>query len=183
MASRWNFGPSRRQQNDHAALTLKPDSVLGRSPHSRSDPKYGSDPLPISRGLYWWMELGFFAYQNTIATMVSYRDVLDTGDVIDTTGSPSSPLISSRKLVAMGAMREDLSPCNTLYYTAPAKEWSEALPIGNGRLRAMVCGRTSKELLQLNENSMWYGGPQTGPARRAEELAPALRSHTRRPAC
>ncbi|KAI9640112.1 hypothetical protein NHQ30_011514 [Ciborinia camelliae] len=48
----------------------------------------------------------------------------------------------------------------TLHYTSPAKEWSESLPIGNGRLGAMVYGGTTKETLQLNENSVWYGGPQ-----------------------
>ena len=57
-------------------------------------------------------------------------------------------------------MFERSSPCTTLYYKAPATEWLEALPIGNGRLGAMVYGRTGTELLQLNENSVWYGGPQ-----------------------
>ncbi|TDZ23927.1 Nuclear distribution protein nudE-like protein 1 [Colletotrichum orbiculare MAFF 240422] len=47
-----------------------------------------------------------------------------------------------------------------LHYPSPATEWSEALPIGNGRLGAMVHGRTTTELLQLNEDSVWYGGPQ-----------------------
>ncbi|KAG4025359.1 hypothetical protein MFRU_060g00350 [Monilinia fructicola] len=48
----------------------------------------------------------------------------------------------------------------TLHYKSPANEWSESLPIGNGRLGAMVYGGTKKEILQLNENSVWYGGPQ-----------------------
>lgn len=47
---------------------------------------------------------------------------------------------------------------SVLYYTSPASEWDEALPIGNGRLGAMVYGGTTTELLQLNENSVWYGG-------------------------
>ncbi|GKT52841.1 alpha-L-fucosidase [Colletotrichum tofieldiae] len=47
-----------------------------------------------------------------------------------------------------------------LHYQSPASEWSEALPIGNGRLGAMVYGRTSTELIQMNEDSVWYGGPQ-----------------------
>ncbi|OBT75501.1 hypothetical protein VF21_04891 [Pseudogymnoascus sp. 05NY08] len=46
-----------------------------------------------------------------------------------------------------------------LWYSTPAKEWSESLPIGNGRLGAVIYGRTSTELLQLNEDSVWYGGP------------------------
>lgn len=47
-----------------------------------------------------------------------------------------------------------------LHYASAASSWSEALPIGNGRLGCMVYGRTSTELLRLNEDSVWYGGPQ-----------------------
>ncbi|KAL4897233.1 Six-hairpin glycosidase-like protein [Aspergillus ambiguus] len=47
-----------------------------------------------------------------------------------------------------------------LWYECPATTWNEALPIGNGRLGAMVYGRTSTELLQLNEDSVWFGGAQ-----------------------
>ena len=45
-----------------------------------------------------------------------------------------------------------------LWYRQPAKEWEEALPLGNGRLGAMVFGGVSDERLQMNEESMWYGG-------------------------
>ena len=47
---------------------------------------------------------------------------------------------------------------NRLWYHKPAKEWEEALPIGNGRLGAMLYGGTDRELIQVNEESMWYGG-------------------------
>lgn len=47
----------------------------------------------------------------------------------------------------------------TLWYRQPAKEWVEALPVGNGRLGAMVFGGTSAERLQLNEDTLWAGGP------------------------
>lgn len=46
-----------------------------------------------------------------------------------------------------------------LWYDRPAEVWEEALPIGNGRLGAMVYGRVPAEHLQLNEDSLWYGGP------------------------
>lgn len=46
-----------------------------------------------------------------------------------------------------------------LWYTSPAKEWEEALPLGNGRLGAMVYGGTDHEHIQVNEESVWYGGP------------------------
>ncbi|MCP4452655.1 MAG: glycoside hydrolase family 95 protein, partial [Planctomycetes bacterium] len=46
-----------------------------------------------------------------------------------------------------------------LWYESPAREWVEALPVGNGRLGAMVFGRLKRERLQLNEDSLWSGGP------------------------
>lgn len=46
-----------------------------------------------------------------------------------------------------------------LQYNQPAVEWTEALPIGNGTLGAMVFGRVDSELIQLNEATLWSGGP------------------------
>ncbi len=47
---------------------------------------------------------------------------------------------------------------STLWYTKPAVEWEEALPLGNGRLGAMFYGKTRKERIQVNEETIWYGG-------------------------
>ncbi len=47
----------------------------------------------------------------------------------------------------------------TLWYRQPAKVWEEALPLGNGRLGAMVFGGVTDERLQLNEDSLWDGYP------------------------
>ena len=46
-----------------------------------------------------------------------------------------------------------------LWYRQPATNWNEALPLGNGRLGAMVFGTPGKERLQLNEESLWAGCP------------------------
>ncbi len=46
-----------------------------------------------------------------------------------------------------------------LWYKQPAAKWVEALPLGNGQLGAMVFGGVEEELLQLNESSLWSGGP------------------------
>ncbi len=46
-----------------------------------------------------------------------------------------------------------------LWYSSPAEKWTEALPIGNGRLGAMVFGGTANERIQLNEESLWTGAP------------------------
>ncbi len=48
---------------------------------------------------------------------------------------------------------------NLLWYRQPAKKWTEALPLGNGRLGGMVFGAVPKERLQLNEESLWAGEP------------------------
>lgn len=47
-----------------------------------------------------------------------------------------------------------------LWYKQEAQSWVEALPVGNGRLGGMVFGRVERERIQLNEDSVWYGGPK-----------------------
>jgi alpha-L-fucosidase 2 len=47
----------------------------------------------------------------------------------------------------------------TLWYRGPAIKWTEALPIGNGRLGAMIFGGVEEERLQLNEDTLYAGGP------------------------
>ncbi|MBM3216359.1 glycoside hydrolase family 95 protein, partial [Candidatus Poribacteria bacterium] len=47
-----------------------------------------------------------------------------------------------------------------LWYREPASLWMQAVPIGNGRLGAMVFGGVDSERIQLNESSLWSGGPQ-----------------------
>jgi alpha-L-fucosidase 2 len=46
-----------------------------------------------------------------------------------------------------------------LWYAKPAEHWVEALPLGNGRIGAMVFGGVNEELIQLNESTLWSGGP------------------------
>jgi alpha-L-fucosidase 2 len=48
-----------------------------------------------------------------------------------------------------------------LWYDAPAKDWLEALPLGNGRLGAMVFGRPGRELVLLNDSTAWSGSPRS----------------------
>ncbi len=45
-----------------------------------------------------------------------------------------------------------------LWYRQPAPKWEEALPLGNGRMGAMLFGGTGEEHIQVNEDSVWYGG-------------------------
>lgn len=58
-------------------------------------------------------------------------------------------------------MKNDSCPgTQRLWYTKPAAAWPEALPAGNGRLGCMVFGGVAHEHIQLNEDSLWSGGPQ-----------------------
>jgi alpha-L-fucosidase 2 len=64
---------------------------------------------------------------------------------------------------------------NLLWYKQPASNWDEALPIGNGKLGAMVFGKTNVEQIQLNEDSVWYGGPRDRNNPDALEYLPKVR--------
>ncbi len=62
-----------------------------------------------------------------------------------------------------------------LWYTRPAKQWVEALPVGNGRLGAMVYGDPSRETIQLNENTVWAGQPYRNDNPDSREALPEVR--------
>ncbi|MCA1928355.1 glycoside hydrolase family 95 protein [Rheinheimera sp.] len=65
-------------------------------------------------------------------------------------------------LSLLSAFATAAAPAKTdlkLWYNQPAKLWEEALPLGNGRLGAMVYGKPSHETIELNENTFWAGGP------------------------
>ena len=63
----------------------------------------------------------------------------------------------------------------SLWYRQPAVEWTEALAVGNGRLGAMVFGGIDKERLQLNEDTLYAGGPYDPTHDEALEALPAAR--------
>lgn len=62
-----------------------------------------------------------------------------------------------------------------LWYRQPAAQWVEALPLGNGRLGAMVFGGVTTERLQLNEGYLWSGGPRDGNNPAARQILPQIR--------
>lgn len=62
-----------------------------------------------------------------------------------------------------------------LWYNAPATVWEEALPIGNGRIGAMVYGNPLQEVYQLNEESIWSGYPQDWNNPKAANALPQVR--------
>ena len=62
-----------------------------------------------------------------------------------------------------------------LWYNAPATVWEEALPIGNGRIGAMVYGNPLQEVYQLNEETLWSGYPKDCNNPKAAEALPLVR--------
>ena len=62
-----------------------------------------------------------------------------------------------------------------LWYDRPATQWVEALPLGNGRIGAMVYGDVLHEEFQLNEESIWGGSPYNNVNPKAKEALPRIR--------
>ena len=62
-----------------------------------------------------------------------------------------------------------------LWYVQPATEWTEALPVGNGRLGAMIFGGAAQERLQFNDDTLWTGRPHEYHHEGAAEYLPTVR--------
>jgi alpha-L-fucosidase 2 len=62
-----------------------------------------------------------------------------------------------------------------LWYRQPAQQWTQALPVGNGRLAAMVFGSVSKEHIQLNEDTVWSGDKRDRSNPEASKSVPEIR--------
>jgi alpha-L-fucosidase 2 len=73
--------------------------------------------------------------------------------------------------------RENTSfPAYILWYDEPAEQWEQALPVGNGRLGAMIFGDPVNERIQLNEESLWAGCPVNNNNPEALRHLPEIRS-------
>ena len=66
------------------------------------------------------------------------------------------------------------NPSTVSWYNAPAKKWDEALPVGNGRLGAMVFGKNGEERIQLNEETYWSGGPYSTVVKGGYKVLPEI---------
>ena len=62
-----------------------------------------------------------------------------------------------------------------LWYSSPAEHWTDALPIGNSRLGAMLYGGIEQEEIQLNEETFWSGGPHHNNSDKAKDALPKIR--------
>src|SRR3954451_20149602 len=85
---------------------------------------------------------------------------------------------SALLLLATLASALDAQSPNALWYRQPAKLWVEALPVGNGRLGAMVFGGVDRERIQFNESTVWTGEPHdyahTGAYRSLDKIRELL---------
>ncbi|MBK8609299.1 MAG: glycoside hydrolase family 95 protein [Chitinophagaceae bacterium] len=68
----------------------------------------------------------------------------------------------------------NFDPAALLWYDIPAKKWDEALPVGNGRLGAMVFGKNGEERIQLNEETYWSGGPYSTVVKGGYKVLPEI---------
>jgi alpha-L-fucosidase 2 len=80
-------------------------------------------------------------------------------------------LAAARQVRAQTTAGHDLK----LWYTQPAAQWTEALPLGNGRLGAMVFGGIAAERIQLNEDTLWSGHPRDWNNPDAVKYLPVVR--------
>ncbi len=69
---------------------------------------------------------------------------------------------------------KSFNPATLLWYNTAATKWDEALPVGNGRLGAMVFGKSGEERIQLNEETYWSGGPYSTVVKDGNKVLPEI---------
>jgi alpha-L-fucosidase 2 len=84
-------------------------------------------------------------------------------------------LLVSGVALANAAGETSSDPSNLLWWSKPAGKWEEAAPVGNGKLGAMVFGQPSNERIQLNECTLWAGGPYDPVNPDAKDALPEAR--------
>ena len=82
--------------------------------------------------------------------------------------------IGQQKSIADEISAKKFNPSTMLWYDSPAKKWEDALPVGNGRLGAMVFGKHGEERIQLNEDTYWSGGPYSTVVKGGYKVLPKI---------
>ncbi len=75
------------------------------------------------------------------------------------------------------AQDKEFNPSYILWYEQPAEEWEQALPVGNGRLGAMIFGKYDEERIQINEETYWSGGPYTTTVKGGYKVLPEIQKY------
>ena len=70
-----------------------------------------------------------------------------------------------------------IDPSTFMWYEKPAEKWEDALPVGNGRLGAMVFGKYGEEQIQLNEETYWTGGPYSTVVAGGYKVLPKIQKY------
>lgn len=86
----------------------------------------------------------------------------------------ASPIASAQSGASTNGSDASLNPATQLWFKTPATKWDEALPIGNGRLGAMVFGKYREERIQLNEETYWTGGPYSTVVKGGHTVLPEI---------
>ena len=86
----------------------------------------------------------------------------------------SLPLTAQPPDIPNAIRSKSFNPSTLMWYDAPAKKWEEALPVGNGRIGAMVFGRNAEERIQLNEETYWSGGPYSTVVKGGSKVLPEI---------
>ena len=96
--------------------------------------------------------------------------------ILLTTGISVNVIAQSTRLSSK-IDQKDFDPATLMWYEAPAAAWEEALPVGNGRLGAMVFGKYGEEKIQLNEDTYWSGGPYSTVVKGGAEALPKIQKY------
>ncbi|HSH19893.1 MAG TPA: glycoside hydrolase family 95 protein [Draconibacterium sp.] len=86
-------------------------------------------------------------------------------------------LTAQQENIAGKIDKKEFDPATLLWYESPANIWEEALPVGNGRLGAMVFGKYGEEKIQLNEETYWSGGPYSTVVKGGAEFLPQIQKY------
>jgi alpha-L-fucosidase 2 len=84
-------------------------------------------------------------------------------------------LLPSASFTSAAGPAPSLEPSRTLWFSEPAKSFHQALPLGNGRIGAMVFGGIGEERIILNESSLWSGSPDDNDRTEAWKALPQIR--------
>ncbi len=85
-----------------------------------------------------------------------------------------SLLRAQTEIKSANNLPKNFDPATVLWYQEPAKIWEDALPVGNGRIGAMVYGHYGEETIQLNEETYWSGGPYSTVVKGGYKMLPEI---------
>ena len=119
--------------------------------------------------------------QGDCVLRVNGRAVADVRRFLDAVGAAAPAgdvelgLVRSQQPLALRVSLDGAEAATALWFDRPAASFRESLPLGNGRLGAMVFGGTDEERIVLNESSMWSGSPEDSDRPDAHEALPEIR--------